>query len=99
MRLEFAKAELRSLWEVDKFRINGLDPEAVIAYRKKVQLLQAASSEIELRNFRSLNLEKLKGDRQGHYSIRLTRKWRLILQFKTDDEGRAVVILELCDYH
>ncbi|GGK52742.1 type II toxin-antitoxin system RelE/ParE family toxin [Nocardia camponoti] len=99
MRLEFAKAELRSLWEVEKFRIKGLDPEAVTAYRKKVNLLQAASSEVELRNFRALNLEKLKGDRQGQYSIRLTRKWRLILQFKTDHEGRVVVVLELCDYH
>ncbi|SFL71296.1 Plasmid maintenance system killer protein [Nocardia asteroides] len=95
----FAKDSLRSLWEDEKYKPNGLDPEAVAAFRKKVQLLQAASSEIELRNFRSLNLEKLKGDRQGQYSIRLTRKWRLILQFKTDDEGRTVLILELCDYH
>ncbi|MFE5478067.1 MULTISPECIES: type II toxin-antitoxin system RelE/ParE family toxin [Nocardia] len=99
MRLEFAKAELRSLWESETFRINGLAPEAVTAFRRKVQLLEAASSELELRNFRSLNLEKLKGDRQGQYSIRLTRKWRLILQFETDDIGRTVLILELCDYH
>ncbi|WP_328660750.1 type II toxin-antitoxin system RelE/ParE family toxin [Nocardia salmonicida] len=99
MRLEFAKAELRSLWESEAFRINGLAPETVTAFRRKVQLLEAASSEMELRNFRSLNLEKLKGDRQGQYSIRLTRKWRLILQFETDDIGRTVLILELCDYH
>ncbi|MEV0333938.1 type II toxin-antitoxin system RelE/ParE family toxin [Nocardia sp. NPDC050717] len=99
MRLVFAKDSLRSLYEDEKFRINGLDPEAVKAFRKKVQLLQAATSEVELRNFRSLNLEKLKGDRQGDYSIRLTRQWRLILRFTTDETGRTVLILELCDYH
>ncbi|MFF2084904.1 type II toxin-antitoxin system RelE/ParE family toxin [Nocardia sp. NPDC058176] len=99
MRLEFAKAELRSLWMDETFRIRGLDAEVVRAFRKKVQLLRDSTSEKELRNFRSLNLEKLKGDREGQYSIRLNRQWRLILKFHTDDEGRTVLIVELCDYH
>ena len=48
---------------------------------------------------RSLNLEKLKGDRTGQYSIRLNDQFRLILTFRTEDDGRVVVVLELVDYH
>lgn len=76
-----------------------IPPNLGKAYRKKVQLLAAASSEVEIRQFKSLRLEKLKGDRADQHSIRLNDQWRLILQFRADAEGRTVVVVESADYH
>ena len=38
----------------------------------------------ELRRFRSLNFEALKGDRKGSYSIRLNKQYRLIFTIEKD---------------
>jgi proteic killer suppression protein len=62
-------------------------------------VLDSATDERDLRAMRSLNLEKLKGDRTGQFSIRLNDQFRLILTFHTEDDGRVVVVLELVDYH
>ena len=62
-------------------------------------MLATGLSNTDLQAMRSLNLEKLKGTRTGQYSIRLNDQFRLILKFRTDDDGRVVVVVELVDYH
>ena len=99
MKIEYDDEELRRLAEEADFRPKQWGRDLVIAYRKKIQVLASAQDERDLRAMRSLNLEKLKGDRTGHYSIRLNDQFRLILTFRTEDDGRVVVVLELVDYH
>lgn len=99
MRLVFANDDLCRLYTDANYRPRGLGPDLINACRKKLQLLAAATSEQELRQFKSLRLEKLTGDRAGQHSIRLNDKWRLILQFRTDFDGRAVIVIEIVDYH
>jgi toxin HigB-1 len=99
LRLVFVDAELRRLYTEPDFHLKRLGPDLVRSYRKQVALLASVSSEAELRNFKALRLEKLKGDRAGRHSIRLNDQWRLILQFRTDDDGKLVVIIEIVDYH
>ena len=79
--------------------VPGLGPEVTRAFRKKVGFLAAAESELDLRNYRALRFEKLKGDRAGQYSIRLNRQWRLILRIEDDVSGRLLIIVEIVDYH
>ena len=88
--------------------VPGLGPEVTRAFRKKVGFLAAAQSELDLRNYRALHFEKLKGDRAGQHSIRLDRQWRLILRIEDDgrsrettrrSSGRLLIIVEIVDYH
>ena len=99
MKIEYGDEELRRLAEEADFRPKQWGRDLVVAYRKKIQVLDSAKDERDLRAMRSLNLEKLKGDRTGQYSIRLNDQFRLILTFRTEAGGRVVVVLELVDYH
>lgn len=99
MKIEYGDEELRRLAEEPDFRPKQWGRDLVVAYRKKIQVLDGALDERDLRAMRSLNLEKLKGDRAGQYSVRLNDQFRLILTFHTEDDGRVVVVLELVDYH
>lgn len=99
MKIEYDDEDLRRLAEDADFRPKRWGRDVIIAYRKKIQLLDSAEDERDLRAMRSLNLEKLKGDRTGHYSIRLNDQFRLILMFRTEADGRVVVVIELVDYH
>jgi proteic killer suppression protein len=64
------------------------------AFIRRVRMIEAATDERDLRAFKSLHFEKLKG---GHerYSVRLNQSWRLILTFEKDKDGKIVVIIEI----
>ena len=99
VKIEYADEELRRLAEEIDFRPKKWGRDLVAAYRKKIQILDSAKDERDLSAMRSLNLEKLKGARAEQYSIRLNEQFRLILTFRTEDDDRVVVVLELVDYH
>jgi proteic killer suppression protein len=98
LRVEYGSDLLRRLAEDPDFRPKKWGTDVIRAYRKKLQLIVDATDERDLRAMRSLRLEQLSGDREGTSSIRLNDQFRLILNFKTEDE-RVAVILELVDYH
>lgn len=98
MRIEFHDDVLRRLAVEPLFVPAKWDRNLIKAYRKKIQLIQAAEDERDLRAYRSLHLEQLQADRAGTSSIRLNDQLRLILTFKTDGV-RVAVILEVTDYH
>ena len=62
---------------------------------RKLQMLDAASTLQDLRVPPGNRLEKLRGSREGQYSIRVNAQWRLCFVWK-DGEAREV---EFCDYH
>ncbi|MGO2542175.1 MAG: type II toxin-antitoxin system RelE/ParE family toxin [Specibacter sp.] len=96
VKVDFATEDLRRLYTDPNFRLPRIATEVVRAYQKKVTLLVAAG---KLRNFKSLHLEKLVGDRAGDHSIRLNKKWRIILHFRSDENGQQVLVLELSDHY
>lgn len=51
--------------------------DVVEKFRKRILILKNAESSTELRQFRSLNFEALKGKKKGWYSIRVDQKYRL----------------------
>ena len=57
------------------------------------------SPEIDLRRYKALHFEKLRGGRSGQHSIRLNRQWRLILRMETDAEGRLLIIVEVANHY
>jgi len=51
--------------------------QVIEKFKAKVEILRNVESSNELKNFRSLNFEALKGDKKGLYSIRVDLKYRL----------------------
>ncbi len=46
-------------------------------FRQRIRLLQNIETVSELKQFRGLNFEALKGDKKGLYSVRIDKKYRL----------------------
>ena len=99
MRFEFEDENLRQLYENPHVVLRRFGPEATRAFRKKMGFLAAAESETDLRNYKALHFEKLKGGRVGQHSIRLNLQWRLIFRIENDAMGRILIIVEIVDYH
>ncbi len=67
-------------------------------FKKGIQLMVAAEKPSDLRQFRSLKFESLKGDRKGQYSIRLNDQYRLLFRNITAKEV-AVSIIEISKHY
>ena len=65
-----------------------------IAYKKLVFLDNACSLD-DLINWRSLKLEKLKGDRKDFFSIRINNQYRICFKWS----GKDALDVEITDYH
>jgi toxin HigB-1 len=63
---------------------------------RKLLLLDAATSINDLRVPSGNRLEKLLGDRQGQYSIRINEKWRICFSWTNENNAEQV---EIVDYH
>jgi proteic killer suppression protein len=99
VRIEYGDGDLRRLACDPNFVPARWSRDLVKAYRKRIQILAAATDDRDLRALRSLRLERLEGDRAGTYSIRLNNQYRLILDLRTEGSDRVVELLELVDYH
>ena len=62
---------------------------------RKLDMVDAATMPSDLRSPPGNRLEALRGDRKGHYSIRINDQWRVC--FRWSSEGPADV--EIIDYH
>jgi proteic killer suppression protein len=63
--------------------------------RVKLEILDAAERLEDLRIPPSNRLEKLSGDRQGQYSIRINDQWRICFEWGDGDAYNVEVV----DYH
>lgn len=70
---------------------------AVIMVRAKLRLdqINSATRVEDLRLPPSNHLEKLSGDREGQWSIRINGQWRVCFRF----EGSHAYDVEIIDYH
>ena len=64
--------------------------EVVTMYRKKLIILGNVRNSSELRAFKSLHFEHLRGDKLGLYSIRVNEKYRL--EFLLNKEMDIIVV-------
>lgn len=63
---------------------------------KRLAILNAAPSLETLRALPSNRLESLRGGRQGQYSIRINRRWRICFAWP---DGPGPTGVEIVDYH
>jgi proteic killer suppression protein len=98
MEVAFGDDDLDRL-ETDGRFDAGFSPGVVKAFRKRMQMIRSAVDERLFYAMKSAHLEKLKGDREGQYSMRLNDQWRLILTFTGEAPNKIVVVVSIEDYH
>jgi toxin HigB-1 len=98
MDVDFEDDSLRKL-ECEASYDGGFGREVVKAFRKRMQAIRAAPDERDFYALKSLHFEKLAGNREGQHSMRLNKRWRLILRFERRANGKVVVIISIEDYH
>jgi toxin HigB-1 len=76
-------------------RVKRWSPELSKAALRKLRMLDAAEELSDLRVPPGNRLERLKGDRQGQYSIRINDQWRICFRWKA---GNAYDV-EIVGYH
>lgn len=76
-------------------QVKKLPPEIQQTARRKLKLIDAATSLDALRVPPSNRLELLKGSRKGQYSIRINLQWRICFTWESGDASNV----EITDYH
>ena len=98
MKVEFDDDDLeRLLFDADH-RVR-LPEEVIKMYRKRMQFIRQAPDERSFRAMRSFHFEELKGKRQGQYSIRLNKQYRIVFRFEGEKDTKKFVLLSIEDYH
>jgi proteic killer suppression protein len=89
MIVEFNNGYLQKIFEGKQ--VTGkpkYSQDVILKYKKTVLMLQNTESIVELRKFRGLNFEALKGNYKGYYSVRVDLQYRLILSV---EKGSVVI--------
>jgi proteic killer suppression protein len=97
MKVEFADEHLGRICGDEAHKL-GLPFAVIVAARRRLLQLHAATDERDLRNLKSLNFKKLKGagDRR---SIRINDQYRIVFTLKYGGGTAVVTILEIGDTH
>ncbi len=101
MNVQFATEELERLYSTPQAELRGrqrLPQQVIIQYKKLVTLLLALAAPEDLRQFKGLRYEHLKGRRKGQCSLRLNDQYRLIV-VPLNEETVRIVIYEISKHY
>ena len=87
----FANKETAEIWKTGKTR--GGPPASVT--KRKLAMLDGAQALGDLKVPPGNRLEKLRGDRQGQYGIRINDQYRICFEWR----GQDAYAVEITDYH
>lgn len=102
MRVEFRTEELAYLYKTPLDEIKGkreFGKDIIKQFKKKIEILIGITNITQLRQFRSLNFEFLKGDRKGECSIRLNDQYRFIFEQKSKSEIEILLVNEISKHY
>lgn len=89
----FADNETQRFFETGKSK--RLPPAVLKRAMMRLLQLNAAAKLEDLRAPASNNLEALRGDRKGQWSVRINQQWRLCFMFKDGDAQDVSIV----NYH
>lgn len=96
MEIIFEKDYLKELYENGKARSkkHRFQPNVIKKYIQTIDKLRVAKNTEELYPIRSLNYEKLIGDKKGLESVRIDKKYRI--EFISSVEGEEPDTITIC---
>ncbi len=75
--------------------VKGLPNQIQQVARRKLRMISNAQDLNDMRVPPANRLEKLRGNREGYYSIRITAQWRIIFKWQSQDAYEVKIV----DYH
>jgi proteic killer suppression protein len=93
MILSFGDKDTESIWK--GIRVKNMPLDIQNTGRRKLRMLNNSQTIHDLRIPPSIRLEKLGGNLDGFYSIRINDQWRIIFQW---NEGQSEQV-KIIDYH
>ena len=93
MIVSFRSKETERIWNLESVKKIPLEVQKIGL--RKLTMLNKSMSINDLRIPPANRLERLKGNREGQYSIRINDQWRICFEF---DSGNAFGV-EIVDYH
>lgn len=99
MKVEFRDPGLEAAIRSGSAGATRLHPDVLRAAKKKLVMLESATDERDLRNFKSFHYEKLVGDRAGQRSVRVNDQYRFVFELDDATTPPTIKILDLIDYH
>lgn len=98
LKVEHADPDLQRV-ELEAEYSAGLAVPVVKQFRILMQTIRCVSGKAALYQFRGRRLEKLKGGRQHQHSMRLNRKFRLIVEFSGDERKETILIVGIENHY
>lgn len=93
MIISFGSKETEKIWNGEK--VKKLPSEIQQIGRRKLRMLNNSQSINDLKVPPSNRLEKLSGNLEDFYSIRINDQWRIIFKW----ESNHAIEVEIVDYH
>lgn len=93
MIISFGSKQTEKVWNGERVRKWPIEIQKI--GRRKLRMLHNSQNIADLRIPPSNRLEKLSGNLNDYYSIRINDQWRIIFKW---DNGQALEV-EITDYH
>lgn len=93
MIISFGNKETENIWS--GIRVKNLPIEIQNIARRKLRMVNSSQNLNDLRIPPANRLEKLKGDLNQYYSIRINQQWRIIFKWQKIN----ATDVEITDYH
>lgn len=91
---DFKNKDLQRFFETGKYPKKIAWKQLGSIVKRKLDMLNYAREVCDLRSPPSNNLELLKGDLRGYFSIRINLQWRIIFRWDTEPSD-----VDIVDYH
>jgi len=93
MIASFGSKDTEAIWNGE--RVASLPPEIQNVGRRKLRMINNSQSIVDMRVPPGNRLEKLTGNLEDYYSIRINDQWRIIFEWS---QGNASKV-RITDYH
>lgn len=96
MEIRFTNAYLENLYAGKALKGKPIySKEIIIQFKKTILRIEQADNSTQLKQFRSLHFEALKGNKRGLYSVRVNKQYRL--EFKLENEKITLIEIVLIE--
>jgi proteic killer suppression protein len=93
MIVKFNNPYLEKLFDDKPIKKFIYSKEIIVQFKKTVLRLKQVENSQQLKQFRGLNFEALKGDKKGLYSVRVNQQYRLEFTLENDSITLVEVVL------